>query len=325
MLVDLTLFLEDKEENMPLDISCDLFSNCPSLTGLSWGPGFGPSTNQHLLAWGQIRMLHLYFTDIFDSLRGVTLGANIERLGLYHCSGESTSPLPLPGVTKLSITATLTDEAYCPFKYLTLRRLSSLDISRGPRYNVGYYAGGEIWKDWDETPIRDFFDRSGCTLTLLSLRGVLISDEQLIQLLRLMPALSSLRLQEFFGDQDVITNRTVTRRFLQKLTVDNTSSPLLPKLTEIFLVLHEDGLADTVLPHAVISRWVPDSSQLELACIKSVAVVFANESEETIEGLTLRLRSLKERGVWVSVGSVEVVTVDVEDAEDAEDVEDEAS
>ncbi|EEB89267.1 hypothetical protein MPER_12652 [Moniliophthora perniciosa FA553] len=312
MLANLALYAQGGEEDRPLDSSsCDLFSNCPSLTCVSLTPGrlfSGPFTNHYPLACGQIKALDVYFTEISAALKIATLGTSIEQLALCYCNGDSSSLL-LPGVTHLSVAAMEAGEAYCPFKHLTLQGLSSLEITRGP----GYDDDGEDWEAWNEEPIRDFFERSGCTVTSLSLRGVPISDEQLIHLLRLMPALSSLCLEEFFGDEDVITNRTVTRQLLQKLTIDDTSSPFLPKLTDISLVLREDGLADTVLPNALISRWVPDSSQFEVACIKSVIVALANlktESEETIEDLTLKLRFLDKRGVWVSVRRVEVVTAD---------------
>ncbi|EEB94615.1 hypothetical protein MPER_06540 [Moniliophthora perniciosa FA553] len=226
---------------------------------------------------------------------------NISKLALYYCDGESSSPLPLSSITHYSIAAAVASEVYDPLKYLILPQLSSLDIARGPGYE------DEDWEDCDEKPIRDFLKRSGCAVTSLSLRAVPISDEQLIKLLWSMPTLSSLRIEEFFNNQDVITNRTVTRRFLQELTIDDTSSPLLPKLTEIFLVLREDGLADTVLPNALISRWVPDGSPSEVACIKTVDIAFVDKSEQTIEDLTLKLRFLNKRRVWVNVQRVQVV------------------
>ncbi|KAI3607858.1 delta-12 fatty acid desaturase protein [Moniliophthora roreri] len=307
ILTNLALYGGDEEEeDGPLDFSCDLFSNCPSLTSVSCEPGGPlavPLTKHSPLAWGQIKSLDIYNAEISHALRVASFGTNLEQLAIYYCSGEPYTGgyFSVPGVTHLSICVVdSAEEAYCPFKYLTLQRLSSLDISR-----VFGYDEEKAWNNWDEQHILGFLNRSGCTLTLLSLRGVPISDEQLIQLLRLTPALSSLRIVESYWSDH--TNWTITQRFLQKLTIDDKSPPFLPKLTDISLVLCEDGLAATVLPNALISRWIPDDSQFKVACIKSVDVVFINESEETIEVLTSKLRFLREEGVWVTVERVQVV------------------
>ncbi|EEB92063.1 hypothetical protein MPER_09481 [Moniliophthora perniciosa FA553] len=198
------------------------------------------------------------------------------------------------GVKHLSIVAMVADEAYCAFKYLTLQRLSSLEIS------CAAGRGEEViedimWKEWDEQHIVDFFGRStGSSVTSLSLRYVPISGEQLLQLLWLMPALCYLRVEESSSDQLTITNRTITQPFLQRLTIDiqDSSPSFLPKLTNIGLVLREDGLVENMLPSALISRLIPDDLKFEVGveCIKSVEVILIAASEETVGVLKSKLQ-----------------------------------
>ncbi|KAI3610148.1 hypothetical protein WG66_007342 [Moniliophthora roreri] len=323
ILTNLEIYGDDgDEEEGLLEFSCDLFRNCPSLTSVCCKPS-GPfavsRTNDHLLAWGQIKSLDIYGAEISDALRMASFGTNLEQLTINNCGGGSYTGgcISVPSVTGLSISALNSDEAYYALEYLTLPRLSSLDIC----YIFEYYDDEEEeedegWDDWDEQHILGLFNRSGCTLTLLCLQGVPISDEQLIQLLCLMPALSSLSIFESGRYPFSHTNRTITRRFLQRLTINDTSSPFLPKLTAISLFLCEDGLVDTVLPNALISRWIPDDSQCTVACIECVIVTFKNKSEneskEAVKILTPKLQFLREQGVWVTVDRVKFVAEDEE-------------
>ncbi|ESK91836.1 hypothetical protein Moror_10562 [Moniliophthora roreri MCA 2997] len=309
ILTNLILFSPEGEGSFAF--RCNLFRDCPALTSISCELA-GPLTVHCPLPWGQIRSLEIANTDATPTIEFALFFPNVEQLAIQWCGrGEAYTggQLLMLGVTSLSIAAEEEEEAYFAFKHLTLRQLSTLDVS-GTTGDVVGKVDDISWRDWDEQPVVDFFNRSGCIVTSLSFKSVPISDEQLIQLLRLMPALSYLHLEESSIHPVAITNRTITRRFLQKLTFENqfSSPPFLPKLTDIGLVLHEDGLADTVLPNALISRWIADDSNLSkvgVACIKSANVVFINESEETIKVLTSRLRLLRNAGIWVTVARKE--------------------
>ncbi|ESK86013.1 hypothetical protein Moror_9424 [Moniliophthora roreri MCA 2997] len=294
--------VEDKTEG-PLDFHCDLFSDCPALISVACKLHC-PFAMSWPLPWGQIRSLCIDNTYTADTVLIASFCPNIERLVIKWCGGDvyTGDHLCIPGVTHLSIAAVDADEAYCIFKYLTLPRLSSLEISCTDGRDHAKYLP---WIEWDEQYIADFFRRSaGCSVTSLLLKYVPISDEQLIQLLRFMPALSSLRIVEsglyLFGNP----NLTITRRFLQRLSIDDTAPPLLPKLTNIKLVLHDDDLVSDVLPNALRSRWITDDMKLKIGveCIKSIDVTLIAESREIFEVLTTKLQFLRDAGAWVTLG-----------------------
>ncbi|KAI3610079.1 hypothetical protein WG66_007368 [Moniliophthora roreri] len=285
-----------------LDFRCNLFSDCPALSSLSFEPA-GPLTVHCPLPWRQIKSLQIENAFLSSMISTASLCPRTERLAIKWCGGGTYTGnhLSIPHVTRLSIVAEDADEAYCAFKHLTLQGLSSLEISCTSDDDEGEVED-ITWKDWNERHIVDFFRRSsGCLITSLSLKYVPISGKQLIQFLHFMPALSSLRLEESSHRK---STRTITRQFLQRLTIDDMeASPFLPKLTDIRLVLREDGLAESVLPNALISRWIPDDTKFKtgVKCIKSVDVVFIAESKEIAGILTSKLRLLRDAGVRVTV------------------------
>uniref|UniRef100_A0A0W0F760 F-box domain-containing protein n=1 Tax=Moniliophthora roreri TaxID=221103 RepID=A0A0W0F760_MONRR len=315
ILTDLTISSSNDWDDLAEDddVYIDLFSDSPALTSISYEPSC-PLTPQSPLPWRQIRSVRIKNAYYTEAIQIAPLWTNVEQLTFKQCGyrGRSTDHrdyLAIPSVTHLSLAARQEWEADFAFECFTLRQLSSLEIS----------SIDGSWDVWDQRLLTDFLIRSACTITSLSLKRVPVTDEELIQLLRLMPMLKSLQLEEKSDDmpQSSFAKRTITRRFLQKLTIDgqDESPPFLPKLMDIGLVLYDDGLAERALPTALLSRWISNGgngSKRSVDCIKSIDIVFIGEDKGPVEILETKLQPLRDARVWMSL-RVAPMAVDEDD------------
>ncbi|KAI3621720.1 hypothetical protein WG66_016718 [Moniliophthora roreri] len=299
-------------QRLPNDFRCDLFSDCPSLSSIEFQP-FNPLRPEVRLPTEQIKSCVVFNSSSDDAFRSISSFPSVERLEIECCGGREYGGdhLVIPSVNHLTILASTPEQAYGAFKYTTLPQLTSPKISRGNG------ASDTTWKHWDKLHISNFFIRSACKLTSLSLRYVPISDDQLIHFLRLMPSLESLCVEE---SADPKSNQTITQRFFNRLAIShhNMSPHFLPKLTAVRLVLHEDGLVENVLPKTLISGWVPDAryaSEVGIDSIKSIDIMFIAENEDPVETLISKLRWMRGAGVMVTVAAQIIEFKEGEDVE----------
>ncbi|KAK7034771.1 hypothetical protein VNI00_012178 [Paramarasmius palmivorus] len=288
-------------EGLTATFHCDLFNDCPALTSVTLQPVF-PFDADSSLPWAQIKSLVLLNGHSAPTFPMVSHCTNSNSLVLHWCGGDpyTGEHLVMPNVKEFYVVAAEDDDAYRPFQYLTLHNLSTLELScrEAPGQKV-------TWKNWEEQHITDFFIRSACTLTSLVLTYVPISDEELIRLLRLMPNLTSLYVEE--PPSPTPANRTLTTRFLEQLVIDHKDGSLsfLPKLTNIEFILRDDGLSDSVLPKMLTSRWIPDidyATEIGVDSIKSIDIGFISKSEDPINNLASRVMWMRSMGVSIYIG-----------------------
>ncbi|KAI3621426.1 hypothetical protein WG66_006446 [Moniliophthora roreri] len=287
----------------------DLLSDCPKLSSLSVQPAC-PITTTCVLPWHQIKTLQLYHSIAFFALPLLSLCCNAEHLELLSIGDFEGIPphavyrdhVTLPSIKKLSIMEVEENEHfYCIFQNSTLPRLSELEL-HGQDILAKPLA---VRKEWDEVAIINFLSRSSCSITSLTFKWVPISDEQIIRLLRFMPHLKTLSLEEYPTETNP-RNQIVTRFFLKSLLVDHehTSSFFLPRLTNLKLVVHADSLDEHALSDAVMSRWIPHlayASDIGVDCIKSIEVIFLDWKEDLIDTLTGSLRWMGDAGARVTI------------------------
>ncbi|ESK84822.1 hypothetical protein Moror_503 [Moniliophthora roreri MCA 2997] len=298
-LTDLTLFGigEDDNSNESEDFHIKLFSDSPALTSISYEAFL--LTPRSPLHWGQLRSIEAICNH--QVFRVAPLWTNIERFAFMCCNnedGHAGDQLAIPNVMHLSIAAEEQCQANFAFRYLTLQQSSSLEI-----FCIGLFL---TWRTWDERHITDFFTRSACTVTSLSLKRVSITDEEFLRFFQLMPMLKSLQLEEKPDKPLAYQPRTITRRFLQRLSIENQDAlpSFLPKLTDIGLIIYDEELAEEALPTALLSRRISnngDGSKQSVDCIKSIDIVFIAECKVALEGLELKLQPLRDNGVWVNL------------------------
>ncbi|KAK1225767.1 hypothetical protein PQX77_011286 [Marasmius sp. AFHP31] len=157
--------------------------------------------------------------------------------------------------------------------WLTLPSLTNLTIRHEEtvydRTKYGFTVGGE----WPRDVIHGFLDRSGCTLTSLTLEGMPLVEMDVIALLKVTPSLQSFTLREMWAsDLDMSAGlakppprtafKTVTQALLKRLEAPifasdafSNQSPLLPKLRCLKLGVTHLFDADEVFVTMVRSRW----------------------------------------------------------------------
>ncbi|KAK7019722.1 hypothetical protein VNI00_017961 [Paramarasmius palmivorus] len=281
-------------------LRCDHFSICPALSSFTLYPGSALSPSCPF-PWTQIRSFETGSGTGADVVESVSQLPGLENLTIWECSGaDEDEHCVNSSVKHLSIAASNMEKACGNFNYITFQCLSSLEISCSYDKRAETFDGSE---EWDERQVSNFFARSACVVTSLSIRKISIIDEQVLRFLGLMPALATLELEEHPVPH---SNKMVTPHFLNKLTVDHQQPgrPFLPRLANIRFVLHSDESVMKVLPEVLASRYIPDAddaSELGTACIKSVDIVLLKDNDGGVEALTTKLGWLGEAGVRITV------------------------
>ncbi|KAK7038690.1 hypothetical protein VNI00_010574 [Paramarasmius palmivorus] len=255
----------DLEARVAVDM--DLFEVCPSLDTvvLSY-----LCPELLILPYSQIYCLTIQNCTIGEDF--VSLFPNVERLVLEDTNSPYEPDEPerqlycSSKVRSLSIVAGFNwdDEEECNFfnvfRTFTLGGLSSLEIADFKSNKL------EGWDTFDDVAVIGFLSRSNCSITHFVLKWTPISDVQAVGLVRLMPALRSLHIEEYHYRLDgVPTNSVITRKFLEAFTLDTRDDTeqtgfLAPSLRKLTLVLHRRGLDRQALANMLISRRPPGYS-----------------------------------------------------------------
>ncbi|KAK7043005.1 hypothetical protein VNI00_008743 [Paramarasmius palmivorus] len=292
-------FLEHSWAHNP-GFTTDLFSDCPSLSTLVIKPR-SVITPAFSIPWQQIKTLRLLRAWPTYALPFVLLCPNIDYLELKEVGMDDgvadEVSLDYSGARiycrakALSLYPNIADEVDCIFRHATFPNLSHLQITYGDKFN---------WDDWNTQFISRCLVNSSCTILSLSFTSVPVRDEDMVQLLRLMPELRTLELEE-----PPKCNWILTESFLAELHVDHdhlTPTPFLPKLADLKLVVNVNGFDQMAFSKAVASRCLKD---VGVDCIQTVEVRFMGDDDGVAgEICTYNLRFLKDTAVRVFVSSL---------------------
>ncbi|KAL1747397.1 hypothetical protein HDZ31DRAFT_32084 [Schizophyllum fasciatum] len=224
------------------DIDVDIFSRAPRLR--SWR---GPIANAEgtILPWSQLT--ELYVSD-FTPMTFVTdvLGACCCLVKLEVCIGQHGD---LPGGIGGAVMPCLEDATFVmdSFQVLVhllstlttpkLQRLSLTGVVTTARRTLLEEAYGRLrLSRWPMPEFDAFLGRSQCTIRRLSLKSVIIPEDDFVVLLERLPFLSDFRLQEESSlREDIygqIPGSSVDDELLRRMTVDGKrANTLLPRLT----------------------------------------------------------------------------------------------
>ncbi|KAJ8083156.1 hypothetical protein PM082_009025 [Marasmius tenuissimus] len=252
----------------------DFFDDCPSLSLLRIDDPFVLGDTEVPLPRGQVRTLRITAPCSVHAFSLLSQYREVETLDLVSIGGEHESDgdysdhVVASGVKSLRI---LDVSAQCDVDDALrhappLNNLSALTIA-GQHFTTAFH--------WTGVPVQDFVLRSGCTITYLHLQWLPIDDVRVLSLLTSLPALRSLCIVELAQQG---RNRIVTRTLLDGLTVDapmNAPSlmPVLPRLTEMKLVVDAQGLQSQTLLRMLSSRWLPDPVQATELGVDSLSFV----------------------------------------------------
>ncbi|KAK7056651.1 hypothetical protein VNI00_002368 [Paramarasmius palmivorus] len=269
-LESLSIFTFDERR---IDPPLTLFGDCPSLRSLTVGR---PSTVEDLvIPLQQVKILTVHQTSSPNTLSTLSLLPNAVRVNI--CNPLAVDRHITSNVKTMTIVASRKEHLSNVFDHTTLPKLTSLLISSD---------NAESWTVSDDIPLRSFIERSCCAITTLRLKSVPMSDKQAIAMLRVMPSLTDLYVEER-------KERLVTRDFLSRLSVDlEHYSPLespahfLPNLTNLSLKIPElEPEGAEAIRKAVESRWLPDDGAVPrggVECLESVTIQITGEESDSI-------------------------------------------
>ncbi|KAL0565829.1 hypothetical protein V5O48_016191 [Marasmius crinis-equi] len=198
---------------------------------------------------------------------------------------------------------------------VTLPALSTLSL----RYSTSFPTPEDKNKlpdaKWPRYAISDFFQRSGCRLTTLTLRSLSLLDKDVISLLELTPFVETFTLSEYFtcelaGVQSAWGRKgyqVVTRNLLERLKVTNdvysTQAILLPKLKSIDLMVMSHFDSDTAFVEMVASRQFSVTVDATLSPFFTERLQTAVLSvDRVLVGRTYKpLKDLERAGMMISV------------------------
>ncbi|KAJ8095190.1 hypothetical protein PM082_010412 [Marasmius tenuissimus] len=251
-----------------------LFSNSTSLRTLDIGAALLDHGDNLLdFPWSQIETLSIHDTSSsrafeflahfprLENLRLWRVGRGADNHAVQHCYSNM--------INSIAFTWDDQEDADLNLQSLTLPELTSLEM-RGNSWQVlrSWYQ----WPSWVSSTTAEFLTRSACSITSLSLVWLPITDQQTIDLLELMPTLTSLEIVE---RETNAPNVIITGKFTRRLVVDSQTSPFLPFLTKIMLAMQTKGLVEQDLLDVISSRWNPDPIQAResgVECLRSVGI-----------------------------------------------------
>jgi len=166
--------------------------------------------------------------------------------------GNYLGPLPSLFGLKFSFCPGTYDHVSPPFlSHITLPYLAFLDLCS---MAVGPLHTFSLSREC-ETYLLDFIHRSTCPLTSLSLRHSLLSAEQTIQVLQILPNLAILYIHEYknLGIANIICNERLFKHLLLD-PATSPSRPFLPRLAKLKLCVCGEPLVHMLFARAIRSR-----------------------------------------------------------------------
>ncbi|KAF5389778.1 hypothetical protein D9757_006016 [Collybiopsis confluens] len=265
------------------------------------------------------------FSSLFDSLTTLhhKLSGHIEpflrvldrcpRLRHLHVSGDNYENDSELGAheTRRTLPATslsISGEAFKNFPDLTigvvLASIAAPDLVELELEQVGPH------RDELCPMLNDFFARSKSRLTILTLRGIRLTDVEMANLLLYLPYLQTLSISEENYFKFGFTS--ITTQFIESLHAWKTNAlrqsiePLVPRLRSLRLEpsVKSHQFHPEVFVETVLSRWLPDddtSSELGVACLRSVELILPKKHAKADTSGYHPLRTLDKAGLRVTV------------------------
>jgi hypothetical protein len=270
------------------------FSVAPKLDSLSL-ENFD-SADTLVLPWPQIRILKLEDFPEFTALSTISLCINAESVEVIMKDAEWLGDMDAKVIScpaKLfSIRATCIDL----LDYIAMPALSCLKICRPDDRFMTWYNSLEL-----ENTLPGFLRRSSCSISTFEVSGSLFKPEDWLEMLFLMPTLTSLTLDESVMAKD--TEYAISDEFFQQLRRAHLSvsahSPadfLLPRLENLSIKTSGTTFTDSAFKDMVKSRCLHIDTDV-IARLRSVELHTRRRSlaKDCVE----ELRSISRGGVRI--------------------------
>ncbi|KAK7041950.1 hypothetical protein VNI00_008932 [Paramarasmius palmivorus] len=280
----------------------DIFRDCPSLHSfkLRIHEQFRHSPDNILLPYPQLRNVAFDAFNIQNLLPCLSTAfshavhLDIEDFVPSSTTGESHALLG--SVQHLKLTTKWQDQSSFIFGLATLPHLLTLEVNGASTLSLeSRPILPNLWRTFDEKLVVEFIKRSACDLTSLTLKSIPATDFQTITLLRLMPTLTHLHIEEvdqvYNANVKDFNNRILTTTFFHHLMIDDENAsdtcipPFLPRLTELVFTASRLGLDQNALLDAITSRYQHDSGN-GFASLRSLSLtVFCRGREPELPPL----------------------------------------
>ncbi|KAL0570208.1 hypothetical protein V5O48_011764 [Marasmius crinis-equi] len=287
LLNSLTLDLAGPRRFWSTPFNC--FDICPALRSLRIDPDLF-ALEEVSLPWHQIVSLQMSASFNLEAFPVLSLCPGVECLQVCKIGGQDEDEEDYSGHVVSNRVKTLDivvaheqDDIDGVLRHTTLGGTTSLRICGH------YYYVNEEWPTWSDTHLLHFLERSSCKP----------ADH------RLIPTIKSLCIEELTHENE---NRIVTKTFLERLAVNApldppSSAPLVPRLTDLKLVVHMKRLKLDPLLKALSSRWLPDprsATKIGVDCLSSVelvGLVKPGQKGGRLDGLFC----FRDAGMWLSI------------------------
>ncbi|KIK54894.1 hypothetical protein GYMLUDRAFT_110699, partial [Collybiopsis luxurians FD-317 M1] len=133
--------------------------------------------------------------------------------------------------------------------------------------------------------ISSFLTRSSCSLRTMCLIGVVLSDEDVITLLKQCSTLQDLRIEEPSPSHAIVTRHFLESLHSSKRNVQTTFPPLVQSLHTLSLKVKAADFDSSVFIDVISSRWAPEKEQqisLEVACLRSVELHLSKKVDKAL-------------------------------------------
>jgi hypothetical protein len=156
---------------------------------------------------------------------------------------------------------------------------------------------------WTPADLTDFLAQSQCQLAHLTLGPGYMKDDKIIDVLQILPSLSSLVLDADIGTTRQLQNRVITDKLLRRLIFYPDSDSVLPSLTS-FSLKTSINFEHQVLLDVIESRWMPWVTELYGVAVSRISVVdleFWGRKEKLDPESVAVLRDLAVAGLRLSL------------------------
>lgn len=287
----------------------DIFKDASCLRTLSLFASVDMNTTQDF-PWAQITTIELdaSYMNVYNVL---VLCHNLEDLKLHACYGSQTAyevpdvAFTLEHVVSFSVIGdfgvTTSDVIEAILSSFVFPSLRSLKLTQWGFVRQSY---------WPKDQVTNLLARSRCSLTLLSLCGLRLSDIDLVALLKHLPSLQELFIHDVLATKFLITTSLIkSLHGIRPSNLHTSFQPLVPHLRTLSLVVKNgDDFDATAFVETISSRWLPEpeyTTSVGRSCLQSVELVIHNRKEDL--NLFAPLTHLEKAGMRVFVAKCEEV------------------
>ncbi|KAI5829104.1 hypothetical protein K523DRAFT_328972 [Schizophyllum commune Tattone D] len=228
----------------------DTFRRCPLLESVTlWNEVLGPVLD---LPWTQLTSLAVHGWGVDDVIKCITDCTALERLAVHDVLDDANGSgsdridkhLTHPTLRALHLTSD-------SWAVRTASLLNRLTLPSLEEFHIAFWR--ENLRQWPQLEFLNLLSRSGCSLSTLALHRVGLSIEELTEVLRAVPELTSLSFEDTRSAMDDKTTFDWIFSWLIIVTNTNSDQPT-PDLAELSIDLRTSNVTQARIENMLSSR-----------------------------------------------------------------------